>query len=150
MEPFDLRLWDGFFSASNNQYLESTIVDQITIDSRLIHSKNALFIALPGLKEDGHHFLKQAEDAGAAFAIVKKEWVIFSKKSSLKLLYVDNPLHALQEIATCYRKQMKAFVVAITGTHGKTMVKDLLLNMLGSQKNVIASPGSLTVKLVFL
>lgn len=142
MESFDLKLWDGFLSASNNQYHQSTIVDQITIDSRLIHSKNSLFVALPGLKEDGHHFLKQAEDAGAAFAIVKKEWRIFSQKSSLKLLYVDNPLLALQEIATSYRKQMKAFVIAITGTHGKTMVKDLLLNMLGSQKNVVASPGS--------
>jgi UDP-N-acetylmuramyl pentapeptide synthase len=48
MDPFDLRLWEGFAAASGGAS-EPAIVDQITIDSRRIDSKNALFVALKGI-----------------------------------------------------------------------------------------------------
>jgi len=47
-------------------------------------------------------------------------------------LRVDDPLHALQELAALYRQQLKTTVIGITGAYGKTMTKDLLAHLLRS------------------
>lgn len=141
MDPFDLKLWKGFKNALGNSTI-SSVIDQITIDSRLISSPNSLFVALPGLRDDGHSFISQAAMLGAKFAIVKKDWQPKTSLDKVALLRVNDPLEAFQEIAACYRRQLKTKVIAITGTHGKTMVKDLLQMMLSSSKHTVASPGS--------
>ncbi|MBS4169977.1 alanine racemase [Neochlamydia sp. AcF95] len=141
MDPFDLRLWEGFSAALSSPCIGSPIIDQICIDSRLISSPHALFVALPGQIEDGHHYVEHAAIAGARFAIVRNDWQP-AKLPAINLLRVLDPLKAFQEIATAYRHQLKALIVGITGTHGKTMVKDLLQAMIAPTKRVIASPGS--------
>lgn len=144
MDPFDLKLWEGFSEASRHivHPIENTIIDQIVIDSRLITSPHSVFVALKGGREDGHNYINQAEAAGAGFAIVRKDWQLDICCEKIILLRVEDPLHAFQEIAACYRKQLKTQVIGITGTHGKTMVKDLLQMMLSTSKQVTASPGS--------
>lgn len=140
MDPFDISIWDGYKNASSSR--EPAIVDQITIDSRLISSPHSLFVALQGGREDGHHYVEQAAAAGARYAIVREDWQPAKKPENISLLRVQDPLRAFQDIAMAYRKQLKTQVIGITGTHGKTMVKDLLQMMLASSKQVIASPGS--------
>lgn len=141
MDPFDLRLWEGFAAAGNNT-AEPAIIDQITIDSRLISSPCALFIALQGGREDGHCYVEQAAAAGARFAIVRSDWQPAMIPEKITLLRVQDPLRAFQDIAMTYRQQLKTRVIGISGTHGKTMVKDLLQMMLSTSKHVTASPGS--------
>lgn len=141
MEPFDLRLWTGFRQAQGCTS-SPAIVDQIVIDSRRIHSKNALFVALQGNVQDGHHFVMQAAQTGARYALVRNDWQPPCTIKSLTLLRVDDPLRAFQEIARCYREQLSVQVVGITGSYGKTMIKDLLQAMVGSTKSVVASPES--------
>jgi Alr-MurF fusion protein len=141
MDTFDLRLWAGYAAASHNS-AESAIIDQITIDSRMISSTSALFVALQGDREDGHLYVGQAAVAGARYAIVRKDWQSASIPENIHLLHVDDPLRAFQEIAMTYRQQLKTHVISIAGTHGKTMVKDLLQMMLATSKCVVASPGS--------
>lgn len=141
MDPFDLKLWKSFKEASRDTS-ENSIIDQITIDSRLISSKNSLFVALEGGRENGHDYVEQAALNGARFALVRKNWHPQVLPRNILLLRVDDPLRAFQEIAMAYRNQLKTQVIAITGTHGKTMVKDLLQKMLGTTKHVTASPGS--------
>lgn len=140
MDPFDLRLWKDFFPVLGTH--EPAIIDQITIDSRLISSSHALFVALQGEHEDGHHYVTHAAATGARFAIVRKDWDPPSLPETIRLLRVEDPLRTLQDIVTAYRQQLEAHVIGITGTHGKTMVKDLLYTMLSTTKHVVASPGS--------
>ena len=142
MDPFDLRLWDGYATALSCKTSEPAIVDQIIIDSRLILSSRALFVALQGGREDGHCYVEQAAANGARYAIVRQDWQPAFSSESITILRVHDPLKAFQDIAGAYRKQLKTQVIGITGTHGKTMIKDLLLAMLGSSKHVVASPGS--------
>lgn len=138
METFDLRQWDGFASAGGDSS-QSHFIDQIVIDSRRVNSKNCLFVALQGA-QDGHKFVFHAAQAGAKYALVKKEWT--GVHTGCQLLRVNDPLIAFQEIAQAYRKKAKAKVISIVGSSGKTMVKDLLHAMLATTKNVICSPES--------
>jgi Alr-MurF fusion protein len=141
MDAFDLRLWQGFQAAGGNPAY-SAIIDQITIDSRRIDSAHALFVALKGEKQDGHVYVSQARAMGAKYALISKEWHPSQDLTPLILLRVDNPLKAFQEIANCYRNQLSSSIIGITGSFGKTMVKDLLLSLLGTVKSAAASPES--------
>ena len=141
MEPFDLRLWSGFVAAGGDPNLEA-IVDQITIDSRRIDSTHALFVPLKGRFQDGHAFIPQAYKSGVRYVIAEKGWLLPDNYSDLIVLRVDSPLRALQEIAGAYRQQFSCQVIAVAGSYGKTMVKDLLQSMLCGTCSVVASPES--------
>lgn len=141
MDAFDLRLWPGFAEAGGDTSLPA-ITDQITIDSRRIDSPYALFVPLEGKVHDGHKFISQAAKAGARYALVKRGWKPSEPLESLKLLHVDDPLTAFQQIANIYRKQFSCKVIGIAGSYGKTMVKDLLQAMLATTYSVAASPES--------
>lgn len=141
MDPFDLRKWEGFTQATSD-CSQNAIIDQITIDSRLISSPHSLFVALQGLREDGHGYVEQAAAAGARFALVRQDWQPSKILEKTILLRVPDPLGAFQDLAMTYRKQLKTHIIGIIGTHGKTMVKDLLHHMLSAHQHVTASPGS--------
>lgn len=140
MEPFDLNKWSFFSEAGGSR--DDAIVDQIQIDSRRIASKNALFVALKGDTTDGHDFIAHAAKLGAKYALVKKGYTPPESVKGIKLLTVEDPLKAFQEIASAYRDQMPANVVVITGSYGKTMVKDLLTDIVKSKAKTISSPES--------
>lgn len=141
MEAFDLRLWSGFGAAGGNSSFPA-MIDQVAIDSRRIDSANALFVPLVGENFDGHQFISHAADAGAKYALVKKDWSLPRPIDRLIILRVQSPLEAFQEIAKTYRRHLSALFVAITGSYGKTMVKDLLQAMIATTKSVAASPES--------
>lgn len=140
MERFDLRLWPDYEAAGGDPS-SPALIDQITIDSRQIDSNCALFVALKGT-QDGHHFVEHAMQSGAKYALVSNGWVPPQTLKNIQLLQVDCPLAALQSIAESYRKTLKAKVICIAGTYGKTMVKDLLQRLLSARHHVAASPGS--------
>src|SRR5581483_10212509 len=107
-------------------------VAQVCVDSRRV-GPDALFVALPGRHTDGHRFLGEAFRNGAAAAIVAAPgW---------RLLKVAEPLAALQRLARWYRRTALGQVVAITGSNGKTVVKDALATLFAG-RNALASPGS--------
>lgn len=141
MDVFDLRHWPGFAAAGGNTALPA-LTDQISIDSRRIHSPKALFVALAGKTDDGHHYIPHAIKAGARYVLAKKEWQPQDPLENVILLRVDDPLRAFQQIAGAYRKQLPCRIIAIAGSYGKTMVKDLLQEMLETSRSVVASPES--------
>ena len=152
MEPFDLRKWAKFQEASPDAGVNPVLIDQIVIDSRRISSKNALFIALSGSNFDGHIFLKEAYRRGARFAIVNKDVEIAAPPLGMKLFKVPDPLRALQEIAAQYRKEMPAKVIAVTGSYGKTMLKDLIQHLISQDEllqklEIFTSPESFNSQL---
>lgn len=141
MDPFDLRTWPGFVDAGGDTS-QPAIIDQVAIDSRRINSRNSLFVALQGEHYDGHQFIGDAARSGARFVLARKDWISLDIPNTIHVLRVHDPLHAFQAIAQAYRQQFSAKVVAITGSYGKTMVKDLLQAMLSTTTRVGASPES--------
>ena len=79
---------------------------------------------------------------GARYALVRYGWSTHEDLKNLNFFTSKIPCRAFQEIAGTYRRQKKCQVVAIAGSYGKTMVKDLLENMLLSTHTVVASPES--------
>ncbi len=118
------------------------IVDQITIDSRRIISKNSLFVALTGSNFDGHAFVRAAFRSGAKACLVRKDFNGPEVPSDKILIRVDDPLTTLQEMAAAYRRQMSAVVIAVTGSFGKTMLKDLMSKLFEAHSSTFVSPES--------
>jgi alanine racemase len=141
MDPFDLRLWEDFGEAGGDLSVPA-FIERITVDSRRIDSGNTLFVALKGENEDGHIYLTEAVRAGCKFALVSKERVLPDCGTSIKLLRVANPLRAFQKIVKAYRLTLPTKIIGITGSFGKTMVKDLLHMLLGTSMRTAASPES--------
>jgi alanine racemase/UDP-N-acetylmuramoyl-tripeptide--D-alanyl-D-alanine ligase len=140
MDAFDLRKWSGFAQAEGNMS-QAAVIDEVCIDSRRLSSPNSLFVALQG-QRDGHLFVADASKKGARYAIVRKDWQPSQDLGSITLLRVENPLTALQEIAKAYRNDLPCRVIAIAGSYGKTMVKDLLQLMVSTSWQTTASPES--------
>lgn len=109
------------------------------IDSRLLKSGD-LFFALKGERVDGHDFLCEAGEKGALAAVVSKDYQ--GDGGGLKLLFVQDPLHALQELAKNVLSICSSRVVAITGSLGKTSTKDFTKILLSKKYRVAASPGN--------
>lgn len=145
MDNFDLRTWNGFTRAGGAASMPA-LIDQVSVDSRRIHTNNALFVALEGKTLDGHTFIHDAIQSGARF-IIGKKGKFPPPSQGIVYLQVEDPLRSLQEIAAAYRSQMPCRIVAIAGSFGKTMVKDLLQKMLDPTFSTAASPESFNSQL---
>ena len=118
-------------------------VDYVTIDSRTISSaKGALFFAINGKHQDGHHFIASLYDKGVRAFVVSTIPHDFAKMEGALFVVVDNTLDALQKLAIWYRKQYNIPVIGITGSNGKTIVKEWLYQLLHNKFHVIRSPRS--------
>ncbi|MDX1574174.1 MAG: Mur ligase domain-containing protein, partial [Methylophaga sp.] len=111
------------------------------IDSRKL-KKGDLFIALAGMQVDGHDFLAQAREAGAVAALVAKPVA-----DPLPQLVVADVVAAFGKLATFWRQQSEAKVIAVTGSNGKTTLKEMISAMLAQQHHVIATQGNLNNEL---
>jgi UDP-N-acetylmuramoyl-tripeptide--D-alanyl-D-alanine ligase len=111
-------------------------VTGVAIDSREVRPGD-LFVALMGEHADGHEFVDAAFFAGATGAVVQREG-----PGDGSLVVVDDTTRALLDIASAERKEMRATVVGITGSTGKTSVKDLSRAVLATRYRVHASPKS--------
>jgi len=109
----------------------------VSTDTRRI-AKNELFIALTGPNFDGHDYLKSAEHANAAAVLVAKKM-----DTSLPQILVNDTRLALGQLARAWRKQYTLPVVGITGSNGKTTVKEIVSSILSCQQKVLATQGNL-------
>lgn len=110
--------------------------DRVVTDSRLVRH-GALFAALPGSQVDGHDFARAARDLGARALLVNRPLEI-----DLPQLVVDDVLVALGRLAGYLRRRLDPSVVGITGSNGKTTVKEMLTAILGRQGEVLATRGN--------
>lgn len=109
----------------------------VAVDSRKLQAGN-LFVALRGERVDGHDFVDAARAAGAAAALVER--VV---PSALPQLLVKDATLALGELARRWRLCCAARVVAITGSNGKTTVKNLTAAILSTEASCHATQGNL-------
>ncbi|MEG5037866.1 MULTISPECIES: UDP-N-acetylmuramoyl-tripeptide--D-alanyl-D-alanine ligase [unclassified Microcoleus] len=106
----------------------------IATDTRTLKG-GEIFLALRGDNFDGHQFVAKARDLGAIAAIVDREWQ--EEVPNFPLLHVDDTLKAYQSIARWWRDQFSIPVVAVTGSVGKTTVKELIAAVLSTKGNVL-------------
>lgn len=122
------------------------VVEQLLTDSRrLVFAEQTLFFALPGPRRDGHDFIESLYDQGVRCFVVN----ILMDLSTLKgyctgaiFFEVPNCLAALQKIAAYHRSKFDMPVIGITGSNGKTTVKEWLYQLLHPSFNVVRSPRS--------
>lgn len=116
---------------------ESCIVNKITTDTREI-SAGSLFIALKGERFDGHDFAEQAAINGATALVVSRVLPV-----SLPQLKVADTRIALGQLGAWMRQQATARVVGLTGSSGKTSVKEMTASILRECGNVLYTSGNL-------
>jgi UDP-N-acetylmuramoyl-tripeptide--D-alanyl-D-alanine ligase len=106
----------------------------IATDTRTLEG-GEVFLALRGDNFDGHQFVAKARDLGAIAAIVDRDWQ--EELPHFPLLRVDDTLKAYQSIAAWWRDQFSIPIVAVTGSVGKTTVKELIAAVLSTRGNVL-------------
>jgi alanine racemase len=116
-------------------------IERLLIDSRkLTHAGDGLFFAIRSAHNDGHKFINDAYEAGVRNFVVEE-----APKSSLPeagIVVVSNSVKALQQVAAAHRKKYDIPVVGITGSNGKTIVKEWLNQLLCDDFNIVRSPKS--------
>ena len=114
-----------------------TNISAITTDSRQA-KEGALFVTLKGERFDAHQFVGQVAEAGAAAALVAEQ-----QDAPIAQLLVDDRLKALGDLGRFNREKFSGKVVAVTGSAGKTTVKEMLAAMLSGRAPTLATKGNL-------
>jgi len=120
------------------------VANGYSIDSRTI-APGELFFAVRGEKLDGHDFVASAVERGAVAAVVSRSRAATLPDAALSvpLLIAEDPLIALQSLASHVRRQWGKRLVAVTGSAGKTTTKEAIALALGAKFNVLKSQGNL-------
>ena len=112
---------------------------KVSTDSRKIE-QDAVFFALKGENFDANDFALQVAKQGTASLVVADRKDLPKHE---RILVVDDTLKTLQDLAAYHRQQMKATVLSITGTNGKTTTKELIASVLAKKYNIIHTIGNL-------
>lgn len=116
---------------------------EVSIDSRSVsRPETTLFFALQGANHDGHDYVGQLYDRGVRCFVVSERRPEFSRLGNACFLEVGDTLEALQHLAQYHREHVRAEVVGITGSNGKTVVKEWLYQLLADEEKVYRSPRS--------
>ncbi len=119
----------------------------LLIDSRtLTHPESTIFFALKTQNNDGHLYIPELIEKGVTTFVVDRNFSI-PLNEQLNFLPVDNVLIALQKLAKYHRNTFELPIIGITGSNGKTIVKEWLVHLLGDSENVCASPKSFNSQL---
>ena len=118
------------------------VIEVLNHDSRTLRSPGrTLFIALRGTRRDGHEFLPELYRRGVRSFLVERT-IPQKQFPEANILQVENTTLALQQIAGIYRKRFDIPILAITGSNGKTIVKEWLNGLLRPDFQPTVSPGS--------
>ena len=113
-------------------------VSSVSIDSRAVR-RGSVFFAIKGANHDGHDFICQAFENGAACAVVHKKIAVASDKP---VLLVGDTIEALGRLAEYVRSGSACKVIAVTGSVGKTTTKNMLCHILSGRFKCFAAPKS--------
>ncbi|WP_299825832.1 bifunctional UDP-N-acetylmuramoyl-tripeptide:D-alanyl-D-alanine ligase/alanine racemase [uncultured Pontibacter sp.] len=120
------------------------VVHLLTDSRKLSQPAGTLFFAIKGKYNDGHQYLQQLYAQGVRQFVIEhgEAGDVEQHYPEANILRVGNGLEALQQLAAWHRKQFKVPVVGITGSNGKTIVKEWLAQLLSPDELVVKSPRS--------
>ncbi len=120
----------------------TAIIEYLLPDSRkVLFPATSLFFALKGPRRNGHSFLSEAYDKGVRNFVVSQE-AGSNLPPDANIIIVKDTLQALQTLAAWHRKQFSFPVIGITGSNGKTIVKEWLNQLLEEKYAIVRSPKS--------
>ncbi|GEO07715.1 bifunctional UDP-N-acetylmuramoyl-tripeptide:D-alanyl-D-alanine ligase/alanine racemase [Segetibacter aerophilus] len=140
--PYSIQEISGVISDDAIIADAATTIEFLLIDSRrLVFPESTLFFALSSPRRNGETFIEELYKSGVKSFIVSRNFDA-SNFTTANFLFVDDPLRALQKLAAFHRKQFQIPVVGITGSNGKTIVKEWLYQLLQDDYNIVRSPKS--------
>jgi len=141
-------VWEGLGGALTAAAIPGSGAASRTFERGLIDSREArsgdLFFALTGERADGHDFVSSALAAGAAGAVVGHP---VEAPEGAALFITSDPLDALQRLATTWRCKHEVRTIGVTGSVGKTTVKELLASVLSRRWRVLKSEANLNTEI---
>lgn len=128
-------------NAKSDKTLPDFDIENISIDSRsLQNNQGTLFFALKGSNHDAHQYLQNLIEKGVQYFVV--EYIPEHVKNKAHFVVVENTLKALQQTAIFYKNLFDFPTIAITGSNGKTIVKEWLNFLLSPDFTIVRSPKS--------
>jgi len=112
------------------------VIDQVSTDTRALRPGD-LFIAIKGEHFDGHDYIDAARDSGAAAAMVSR-----AVDAALPVVQVDDTRHGLARLAGDWRGRFSIPLAGVTGSNGKTTVKEMAASILGQRGATLATEGN--------
>lgn len=113
------------------------------IDSRsILPSNNCLFFAISGKNNDGHRYINELINKGVHNFVVEKIPTNLVSSENINFIVVENSLLAFQQFAAWHRSQFVIPIVGITGSNGKTIIKEWLFYVLDGIKSIVRNPKS--------
>jgi UDP-N-acetylmuramoyl-tripeptide--D-alanyl-D-alanine ligase len=140
MNPLSLDQITKFAGGSLAAGDPGTTISRISTDSRTLQAGD-LFVPLRGDNFDGHKFVEQAVERGAAGAMVEENWK-GATPAGFALIRVADTLVGYQTLAANYRASLPLKVIAITGSNGKTSTKDFVAATLAKKFRVTKTEGN--------
>lgn len=117
------------------------LIKELLTDSRKLSSPlHTLFFALTTARNDGHRYIRELYEKGVRYFVVSA--VPDGNFSEANFLVINNPLEALQKLAAHHRSGFDFPVIGITGSNGKTIVKEWLWQLISQEKTIVRSPKS--------
>lgn len=126
-----------------DSFARDMIISDLMIDSRSVtRPESTLFVALKSPNNDGHRYITQLACRGVSNFVVETVPDSLAGNQDLNFIIVSDTLEALQKIGRFCRRQSAARFIAITGSRGKTTVKEMIFQALAGKCNVSRSPRS--------
>lgn len=120
-----------------------TVIEYLLIDSRkIVFPETSLFFAISGPRRDGHQFIKEVYERGVRHFVVRKGYTPPEDLAGAVFLAVPDVLEALQQLTAHHRSRFSIPVIGITGSNGKTIVKEWLYQLLQKDFVIVRSPRS--------
>ncbi len=125
------------------QIASSKEIRSVSIDSRTIADvASCLFFAIKGERHNGHNYIHELFQKGIRCFVISDENIKVSSFPTASFILVEDSLKALQQLASWVRLQNNYPVLGITGSNGKTIVKEWLFELLQDELKIIRSPKS--------
>ena len=139
---YDIKQIISILGVSQNNFYPSIISILLTDSRKLSNPSKTLFFALETNNNDAHDFICDLYDSGVRNFVVSKQLPQWKNFQNVNFFKVKDCLHALQKIAIYHRSLFNIPVIGITGSNGKTIVKEWLYQLLEKDYNIVRSPRS--------
>lgn len=137
-----MKITSAILNSTNLNFSNSAIeFDHISIDSRSLQNGNStLFFCLKGQNNDAHTYIESLIEKGVQYFVV--EYIPVNVAGKAQFCVVENTTNAFQNLAKDYKNQFHLATIGITGSNGKTIVKEWLNFLLSPDFSVVRSPKS--------
>ncbi|MDX1943210.1 MAG: bifunctional UDP-N-acetylmuramoyl-tripeptide:D-alanyl-D-alanine ligase/alanine racemase [Saprospiraceae bacterium] len=137
--PDIARILQGEVLQTSTDY---TYIEHLLLDSRqILFPATALFFAVRGTRHNAHEFIPQLYAEGVRTFVISEK-IDFKNYPEANFLLVSNTLDALQALAAHHRQRFNLSVIGITGSNGKTIIKEWLYQLLREDFHIVRSPRS--------